>query len=64
MVLQLETINAKDLVDLLAKTGRQRHIEADIIEDKAGECLAYKVQDTQLRLDMKSASMLSGQKID
>ena len=64
VVLRLETINAKDLVDLLAKTGRQRHIEADIIEDEAGECLAYKARDTQLRLDAKSASMLSGQKID
>jgi hypothetical protein len=56
-------INARDLVGLLAKAGRPRHIETDVVEDNAGESLAHEARGTRLRLDANSASTLPSQKI-
>jgi hypothetical protein len=63
VVLRLGTINARDLADLLAKAGRPRHIETDIVEDDVGERLAHEARGTRLRLDANPASRLPGQKI-
>jgi hypothetical protein len=60
--LRLETINARDLVDLLAKAGRPRYIETDIVEGNAGERLDHEARGPRLRLDANSASTLPGQK--
>jgi hypothetical protein len=57
----LETINARDLVNLLAKTGRLGYTETDVVED---ETIVPRIHEadkgTQPSLSANSASTLPG----
>jgi hypothetical protein len=58
--LRLETINARDLVSLLAKAGRLGYRETDVVEDETVDPLTYEADG----LSASFASTLPGERTD